>query len=75
MVRGGTYYAFQQNNGTTVHEYAAELAVRYWKEQREMQAKHRLSGKAFKCGPSENGRAWKALVDEFFAARDLVPAC
>src|SRR5262249_13492694 len=27
MVRGGTYYAFQQNNGQAVHEYAAELAV------------------------------------------------
>ncbi|HET7504784.1 MAG TPA: hypothetical protein VFK02_27365, partial [Kofleriaceae bacterium] len=38
MVRGGTYYAFQQNNGNEVHEYAAELAVRYFKEQREMLA-------------------------------------
>ncbi|MEO8705673.1 MAG: hypothetical protein ABI867_36920, partial [Kofleriaceae bacterium] len=26
-VRGGTYYAFQPNNGNGVHEYAAELAV------------------------------------------------
>ena len=30
---------------------------------------------AFKCGPAENGRAWSALVDEFFAGRDRVPAC
>jgi hypothetical protein len=75
MVRGGTYYAFQQNNGEAVHEYAAELAVRYFKEQSEMQAKHRLSRPAFKCGPAPNPRVWKAFVDEFFAGRDLVPAC
>jgi len=74
-VRGGTYYAFQQNNGNGVHEYAAELAVRYWKEQREMQTRKRLRQKAFKCGPATNARAWQALVDEFFAGRDLVPAC
>jgi hypothetical protein len=74
-VRGGTYYAFQQNNGDSVHEYAAELAVRYLREQDEMLAGGVLSQRAFKCGPSENARAWKALVDEFFAGRDLVPAC
>jgi hypothetical protein len=75
LVRGGTYYAFQQNNGTTVHEYAAELAVRYFKEQSELLAKGKLSRRAFKCGPAENARAWQALVDEFFAGRDLTPAC
>jgi hypothetical protein len=75
MVRGGTYYAFQQNNGEAVHEYAAELAVRYFKEQSEMLAKKKLSRRAFKCGPAENARAWKALVDEFFAGRDSVPDC
>lgn len=74
-VRGGTYYAFQQNNGNGVHEYAAELAVRYWKEQTEMLRNKKLSKKAFKCGPPENARSWKAFVDEFFAGRDLVPAC
>ncbi|MCX5741153.1 MAG: hypothetical protein NT062_01500 [Proteobacteria bacterium] len=80
-VRGGTYYAFQPNNGNTVHEYAAELAVRYWKEQAEMLASAsaknpgRLGKPAFKCGPAENARAWKLLVDEFFDGRDLVPAC
>lgn len=74
-VRGGTYYAFQQNNGDTVHEYAAELAVRYFKEQREMLASHKLSRAAFKCGPPENARAWQALVHEFFADRDFVPSC
>jgi hypothetical protein len=75
VVRGGTFYAFQQNNGDSVHEYAAELAVRYYKEQTEMRAHGKLSRRAFKCGPAENARAWKALVDEFFAGRDLVPAC
>ena len=75
VVRGGTYYAFQPNNGETVHEYGAELAVRYWKEQTEMLARKKLSRPAFKCGPAENARAWQALVDEFFAGRDLVPAC
>jgi hypothetical protein len=76
MVRAsGTYYAFQPNNGNGVHEYAAELAVRYWKEQREMLAAGKLTRRAFKCGPAENARAWTALVDEFFGGRDLVPAC
>lgn len=71
----GTYYAFQPNNGNSVHEYAAELAVRYYREQSEMQAHGKLSRPAFKCGPPENARAWQALVDEFFAGHDLVPAC
>jgi hypothetical protein len=75
MVRGGTYYAFQQNNGNAVHEYAAELAVRYWKEQSQMLAAGKLASTAFKCGPAENARAWKGIVDEFFGGRDLVPAC
>ena len=75
LVRGGTYYAFQQNNGDTVHEYAAELAVRYFKEQSEMLANGKLAQRAFKCGPPESARAWRGLVDEFFAGRDLVPAC
>lgn len=74
-VRGGTYYAFQPNNGNGVHEYAAELAVRYWEEQRAMLAHGKLATKPFKCGPPENGRAWQALVDEFFAGVDLTPKC
>jgi hypothetical protein len=75
LVRGGTYYAFQRNNGNTVHEYAAELAVRYFKEQSEWLAKGKLARRAFKCGPTENARAWHALVAEFFAGRDLTPPC
>ena len=71
----GTYYAFQPNNGDGVHEYAAELAVRYFKEQNEMRTNGKLAKKAFKCGPAENARAWQAIVDEFFGGEDLVPGC
>ena len=31
--------------------------------------------KPFKCGPSQNARAWEAMRDEFFDGIDLVPAC
>ena len=71
----GTYYAFQPNNGNAVHEYAAELAVRYFREQSEMLASKKLKRPAFKCGPAENARAWATFVGEFFGGRDLVPAC
>jgi hypothetical protein len=71
----GTYYAFQPNNGDSVHEYAAELAVRYFKEQSAMRDAGRLAAPAFKCATPENARAWTALVDEFFGGRDLIPAC
>lgn len=74
-VRGGTYYAFQQNNGSTVHEYAAELALRYYREHHELFATGKLRKPPFKCGPPENGRAWQALVKEFFAGIDRTPAC
>jgi hypothetical protein len=75
MVRGGTFYAFEQNNGLPVREYAAELALRWYKEHRALQRGEPMPfGHAFKCGPPENRRSWDALVAEFFAI-DLVPAC
>ncbi|MGN6104649.1 MAG: hypothetical protein ACTHU0_06075 [Kofleriaceae bacterium] len=74
-VRGGTYYAFQPDNGNGVHEYAAELAVRYWKEHRELLETGKLARRPFKCGRPENGRSWRALVGEFFGGRDLTPTC
>lgn len=74
-VRGGTYYAFQPDNGSGVHEYAAELALRYYREHRELLATGKLATPPFKCGPAENGRAWRALVDTFFAGVDRTPAC
>lgn len=71
-VRGGTYYSFQPGNG--VVEYAAELALRYYREQRAA-----LRGlprpKAFKCGPPENARAWVAMRDAFFGGIDATPPC
>lgn len=73
--RGGTYYAFQPNNGASVHEYAAELATRWYLEQRAIQRREKLDRPAFKCGPAENERAWRLLVDEFFGGADAVPAC
>jgi hypothetical protein len=78
MVRGGTFYAFQPNNGGrqgNVHEYAAELALRWYKEHLALMHHQPLpGGRAFKCGPPENRRSWDALVKEFFAI-DLVPPC
>jgi hypothetical protein len=71
-VVGGTYYAFTPGNG--VWEYAAELSIQYLREQREIIAGRKVK-KPFKCGPPENARAWKLLVDEFFSGVDLVPPC
>ncbi|AUX42143.1 hypothetical protein SOCE26_035700 [Sorangium cellulosum] len=71
-VKGGTYYAFQPGNG--VGEYAAELAIRYYREQRAALRGHR-PGKAFKCGPPENTRAWSLLASEFFGGADRVAPC
>ncbi len=73
-VRGGTYYAFQPDNGEAVHEYAAELALRYYREERAVLRGERPLA-AFKCGPPENARAWHLLVDEFFGGLDRTPAC
>ena len=71
----GTYYAFQPNNGSGVHEYAAELAVRYFREQTQMMRDKKLAGPAFKCGTVENKRSWDALTTEFFGGADHVPPC
>jgi hypothetical protein len=72
IVRGGTYYAFQPGNG--VMEYAAELALRYYREQRAALRKLPRE-RPFKCGPPENARAWALMRDEFFAGIDVVPSC
>jgi hypothetical protein len=73
VIRGGTYYAFHPENG--VQEYAAELSLRYYREQRAMLLKRPLPKPPFKCGPPENVRSWELLRDEFFGGVDLVPAC
>ena len=73
-VRGGTYYAFQPDNGVPVREYGAELALRWYREHRAIVRGEKLAKPAFKCGPAENARSWEAIVDEFFVV-DLVPSC
>jgi hypothetical protein len=72
IVRGGTYYSFQPGNG--VREYAAELALRYVREQRAILRKLPRP-KPFKCGPKENVTAWNAMRDTFFGGVDHVAAC
>lgn len=82
MVRGGTYYAFQPDNGESVHEYAAELALRWFREQREALMHEKPPARPgpaapgrFKCGPDENRRAWEAIAQEFFGGADATPSC
>jgi hypothetical protein len=74
-VRGGTYYAFQPDNGDAVHEYAAELASRYYLETRAVIRGEVYPDGRFKCGPDENAKSWAAIVEMFFGGVDLVPAC
>jgi hypothetical protein len=73
VVRHGTYYAFQPGND--VHEYAAEVALRWYAEQRAVVRGERPARRSFKCGPGENRRAWEAIAAEFFGGVDLVPTC
>jgi hypothetical protein len=73
-VRGGTFYAFQPADYDEVIEYAAELAIRWYREQRAMV--HGEAVKApFKCTTPENGEAWRLVTSEFFDGIDRVPAC
>jgi len=73
IVRRGTYYAFQPGNDA--REYAAEVALRWYTEQRAVLHHEPRVRPAFKCGPPENAAAWKAITDEFFGGIDLVPPC
>jgi hypothetical protein len=73
IVRRGTYYSFQPGND--VHEYAAEVALRWYREQRAIVRGDKAVHPAFKCGPEENRRAWEAIAGEFFGGVDLVPGC
>ena len=56
----GTYYAFQPNNGDAVHEYAAELAVRYFKEQTRDGRRTEAVAPRVQVRTAENARAWQA---------------
>jgi hypothetical protein len=73
IVRRGTYYAFQPGND--VHEYAAEVALRWYAEERKAVRGEPPGHPAFKCGPKENRHAWEVIVQEFFGGVDLVPPC
>lgn len=71
-VKGGTYYSFMPDNGVT--EYAADLAKRYFVEQRTV-LRGGAVAKPFKCLTTENAEAWALLVERFFGGVDRVPAC
>ncbi len=73
-VPGGTYYPFDART-RDVREYAAELALRYYREHEVY-----LSGAApettpFKCATDANRIAWTHLADTFFGGVDLAPEC
>lgn len=69
----GRLYAFLPQGG--VREYAAELALRFFREQRLLLEGKPLPLPPFQCGPAENAEAMKLLADEFFGGANLVPAC
>lgn len=71
-VQGQIYYAFHPESG--VGEYGAELAVRYFMEQRAALA-GKPPGAPFKCLTPENLKALDALAQEFFGGVDLLGAC
>jgi hypothetical protein len=73
IVRRSTYYAFQPGNDA--HEYAAEVALRWYREQRAVALGGQPVSPSFKCGPPENRAAWDAIAAEFFGGVDLVPGC
>ena len=75
IVRGGTYYAFQPDNGDMANEYGAELATRYFREQRAALRGVPLRDRPFKCRTPENAEAMRALAEEFFGGIDFVPPC
>ncbi len=72
IVKGGTYYSFMPGNG--VREYAADLALRYFRDQREVM-QGRVVKKPFKCAAPENARAWAKLSQRFFGGVDRLPSC
>ncbi len=81
--KDNVFYAFHHESD--VAEYGAELAVRYYLEQRAVMSAvstgtlRRALGYsapgAFKCGPTENARAWTLLAQEFFGGVDRTAPC
>jgi hypothetical protein len=58
-----------------VYEYAAEVALRWYQEQRAALLGDKREGRSFKCGPPEYRQAWEAIAAEFFGGVDLVAPC
>jgi len=73
-VSDGTFYAFDPRT-RDVREYAAELALRWWLEQRAALGEDGGHGVPFKCATPENAEAWQLVVDEFFGGLDLTRRC
>jgi hypothetical protein len=73
-VPGGTYYPFDPGT-RDVREYGAELALRWFREQRAMLDELETELTPFRCASEENAKAWRAMVDEFFGGLDLGPEC
>lgn len=75
VVRGGTYYSFQPDNGSAVVEYAAEIGTRFLDEHAQILAGGRLRGVAFKCRAPENALVYARVSAQFFGGVDLTPPC
>ncbi len=73
-VPGGTFYPFDSRT-RDVREYGAEIALRWFHEQRMLLDGVPLPSAPFKCGADENAQAWRAIVDEFFGGFDLTGEC
>lgn len=66
-------YAFHPDEG--VAEYAAELALRYYREQRQVLLEGDMPSTPFKCQNAENREAWNLMRDQYFGGADAVAAC
>ncbi|MBX3206158.1 MAG: hypothetical protein KF764_13895 [Labilithrix sp.] len=72
-VPDGTYYPFDEKT-RDVREYAAELALRYFREHEAILEGAPLEP-PFKCGSEDNRVAWERLVEDFFGGLDLSRDC
>jgi hypothetical protein len=73
LVPDGTYYPFDSRT-RDVREYAAELALRFFREHEAI-----LDGAPleppFKCRSEENRVAWERISRDFFGSLDLARNC
>lgn len=74
VVHDGTFYAFDHRTGD-VREYAAELALRYFLEQRAALEAAPAFAPPFKCLTRLNRIAWDRLAEDFFGGFDHTPEC